>query len=61
MTGQLADVLSFRRIADIPFNTYMAALDSWQLTRHDGKLRLGNSRGPSRAHGERRNTRCAGG
>ena len=48
MTGQLADLLSFRRIADIPFDTYMAALDSWQITRHDGELRLGNSllRGP---------------
>jgi hypothetical protein len=46
MTGQLADLLSFRRIADIPFDTYMAALDSWQLTGHE--LRLGNSllRGP---------------
>jgi hypothetical protein len=48
MTGQLADLPSFRRIADIPFDTYMAALDSWQLTRRDGELRLGNSllRGP---------------
>lgn len=48
MTGQLANLLSFRRIADIPFDTYIAALDSWQLTRHDGELRLGNSllRGP---------------
>jgi hypothetical protein len=50
MTGQLANVLSFRRIADIPFGTYMAALEGWQLTRHDGKLRLGHSllRGPIR-------------
>ena len=48
MTGQLTNLLSFRRIADTPFDTYMAALDSWQLTRHDGELRLGNSllRGP---------------
>jgi hypothetical protein len=48
MTEQLADLLSFRRIADIPFDTFMAALDSWQLTRHDGERRLGNSllRGP---------------
>lgn len=48
MTGQLAGVLSFRRIADTPFDTYMAALESWQLTGHDGELRLGNSllRGP---------------
>jgi hypothetical protein len=43
MTGQLADFPSFRRIADIPFTTYMAALDSWQLARHDGELRLGTS------------------
>ena len=48
MTGQLADLPSFRRIADIPFGTIMAALEGWQLTRHDGELRLGRSllRGP---------------
>jgi hypothetical protein len=48
MTGQLADLPSFRRIADIPFDAYLAAFESWQLTRHDGELRLGNSllRGP---------------
>ena len=48
MTGQLADLLSFRRIAGIPFDACMAALESWQLTGHDGELRLGNSvlRGP---------------
>jgi hypothetical protein len=48
MTGQLADLPSFRRIADIPFDTFMAALDSWQPTGHDGELRLGHSllRGP---------------
>jgi hypothetical protein len=48
MTGQLTDLLSFRRIADIPFDAYLAALDSCQLTGHDGELRLGNSllRGP---------------
>ncbi len=48
MTGQLADLLSFRRIADMPFGTYIDALDRWQLTGHHGELRLGNSvlRGP---------------
>jgi hypothetical protein len=48
MTGQLADLLSFRRIIDIPFDAYMAGLENWQRTRHDGELRLGNSllRGP---------------
>jgi hypothetical protein len=48
MTGQLADLPSFRRIADIPFDVYLAALDGWELTRHDGELRLGSSllRGP---------------
>jgi len=48
MTGQLADLPSFRRIAGIPFDACMAALESWQLTGHDGELRLGNSllRGP---------------
>ena len=34
MTGQRADLMSFRQIADIPFDAYMAALDSWQLTGH---------------------------
>jgi hypothetical protein len=43
MTGQLADLPSFRRIVDIPFDAYLAALDSWQLTTQDGELRLGNS------------------
>jgi len=48
MTSQLANVLSFRRIADIPFGAYMDALDRWQLTGHDSELRLGHSllRGP---------------
>jgi hypothetical protein len=48
MTGQLADVLSFRRIADIPVDAYLSVLDSWQLTGHDGELCLGDSmlRGP---------------
>jgi hypothetical protein len=48
MTGQLADVLSFRRITAIPFEACMAALDSEQLTGHDGELRIGNCvlRGP---------------
>jgi len=48
MTRQLADLLSFRRIVDIPFDACMAALQSWQLTGHDGELHLGNSllRGP---------------
>ena len=47
MTGQLADSV-FRRIAGIPFDAYMAALESWQLTGHNGELRLGHSllRGP---------------
>jgi hypothetical protein len=43
MTGQLADVLSFRRIADIPVDAYLAMLESWQLTGHDGELCLGDS------------------
>jgi hypothetical protein len=48
MTEQLADLLSFRRIAGIPFGPYMAALERWQLTGPDSELRLGNSllRGP---------------
>ena len=48
MTGQLADLLSFRRIADIPVDAYLAMLESWQLTGHDSELCLGDSmvRGP---------------
>ena len=47
MTRQLADSV-FWRIARIPFDAYMAALESWQLTGHNGELRLGDSllRGP---------------
>ena len=39
--------LSFRRIMDVPFETYVAALDSWQRT-GDCELRVGDSllRGP---------------
>ena len=48
MTGQLADLLSFRRIEGIPFDAYMAVLESWQLTGYDSELCLGGSllRGP---------------
>jgi hypothetical protein len=40
--------LSFRRIMDVPFETYVAALDSWQRTGHC-ELRVGESllRGPA--------------
>jgi hypothetical protein len=39
--------LSFRRIVHVPFQTCVAALDSWQRTGH-GELRVGESllRGP---------------
>jgi hypothetical protein len=33
--------LSFRRIADVPFATYVAALESWQLTGPDGGRHTG--------------------
>jgi hypothetical protein len=33
--------LSFRRIVDIPFQTCVAAFESWQRTEHDGPLHLG--------------------
>ena len=48
MTGQPTDLLSFRRIAGIPFDAYMSELESLHLTGHDSELRLGNSllRGP---------------
>ena len=40
--------LSFWRIVDVPFETCVAALDSWQRTRQGGELRFGGSllRGP---------------
>jgi hypothetical protein len=40
--------LSFRRIVDVRFETYVAALNSWQRTGH-GELRAGGSllRGPA--------------
>ena len=34
----------FRRIVDIPSETCVAALESWQRTRPDGELRIGDSR-----------------
>ncbi len=40
--------LSFRRIVDLPFQTCVAALESWQRTQQDGALHVGQSllRGP---------------
>ena len=35
--------LTFRRIVDVPFETYVAALDSWLRTRHGGEPRFGGS------------------
>ena len=35
--------LSFRRIVDVPFETFVAALDSWLRTRHGRELRFGRS------------------
>jgi hypothetical protein len=35
--------LSFRRIVDVPFDTFVAALDSRLRTGHGGELRLGRS------------------
>ncbi len=37
--------LSFRRMVDVPFEMYVAALESWQRTiGQDGELRIGGSR-----------------
>ena len=41
--GQALGPGSFRRIVDVPFETCVAALDSWQLTEQDGEVRLGDS------------------
>ena len=34
---------SFWQIVDVPFDTYVAALDSWLRTRRSGELRFGRS------------------
>ena len=46
--GRALDRLSFRRITDIPFETYWAVLEKWQCIEHGGELRIGRSllRGP---------------
>ncbi len=36
--------LSFRRIADIPFEACVAALESWRLQEPDSELHVGQSR-----------------
>lgn len=42
------DQLSFWQIVHVPFGTWLAALERWQLTAADSELRLGQSllRGP---------------
>jgi len=35
--------LSFWRIVDVPFETYVAAVDSWARARHGGEPRFGGS------------------
>ena len=35
--------LSFPRIIDVPFESCVATLESWQRTGHDGELRIGQS------------------
>jgi hypothetical protein len=44
--------LSFRRIVDVPFETCVAALESWQRTGLDGEPPIGESRlrGPIEHH-----------
>jgi hypothetical protein len=44
-TSMIPDLgsLSFWRIAAVPFDTYVAALDSWLPARHGGELRFGGS------------------
>jgi hypothetical protein len=46
--GSALGPASFRRIADVPFETCVAALDSWQRTEQGGELRFGDLllRGP---------------
>ena len=42
--GSVPGWLSFRRIIDVPFETCLAALDSWQRTAPGGEPRFGQSR-----------------
>ena len=35
--------LSFRRVVDVPFETFLAALDNWQRTGQGGELRSAGS------------------
>jgi hypothetical protein len=46
--GGAVGQLSFLRTIDIPFETWVAALEKWQRTERDGELRIGHSllRGP---------------
>ena len=55
--------LSFRRIIDIPFETCLAAVESWQRTEQDGALRIGHSllRGPAGRRRAPRACRAGGG
>ena len=48
MTGQLADLSSFRRIEEIPCEAFLAMLADWELTGDGSELCLGGSllRGP---------------
>jgi hypothetical protein len=41
--GPMLESLSFWRIEDVPFETYVAALDSWPHTGHGGELWFGGS------------------
>jgi hypothetical protein len=47
--GRALDRLSFRRIADIPFERYVDVLGDWPCAGHRGELRIGQSllRGPA--------------
>jgi hypothetical protein len=46
--GSKVGPVSFGRIVAVPFGTWVAVLERWQLTGHDGELRIGQSllRGP---------------
>jgi hypothetical protein len=43
-TCSVSGGLPFRRIVDVPFETCLAAVESWQRTGLDGELRIGESR-----------------
>jgi hypothetical protein len=56
--GPVPVPLSFRRIVDVPFETCVAALDSWQRAGRGGEVRSGGSRFPGPMEHDRDSGTC---